>query len=121
MKLIKVLIILGLVSCDKDILVEPKVDPTTITVEVDGFLNELNVFKNSTKISDLNWVENQVYTYTLDSVNQKLTILGGCYTPAVSSDYVCTVRISVDNQSPQIIYVQTDVNNSLRWEYLKIQ
>jgi hypothetical protein len=121
MRLIKVLLVLGLVSCDKDILIEPKVDPTTVTVEVEGFLNEMNVFKNTTKISDLNWIENQIYTYTLDSVGQKLTILGGCYTPTVSSDYVCLVKISINNEPSQNIYVQTDVSNSLRWEYLKIQ
>jgi len=121
MKVIKVLLLLSLVSCNKDILVESQVLPTQIKVEVDGFLNEMNVFKNTNKIADLNFIEHKTYTYTLDSVGHKLTILGGCYTPAVGSDYVCKVQISVDNNPPQILYIQTDINNALNWEYFKIE
>ena len=121
--ILKLFLVLSLVSCKKDILVEDNqsVIPTKIYVEVDGFLSSFNVYLNSQRIRQLNVLTDINHEETLYKVGDKFKVVGWCFTPHVERDYFSIVKIYIDGTLVDSIRVNADEARGLAWEYTKVK
>ena len=126
--ILKLFLVLSLVSCEKDILIEDnkfistppaQVVPTNIKVEVDGYLTTFNVYVNSQRIQQLNDLTDVSHEETLYKVGDKFKVMGWCNTPYVESNYFSVVRIYIDEICVDSIRVNADEYRALNWEYTK--
>jgi hypothetical protein len=121
--ILKLFLVLSLVSCKKDILVEDNqpVAPTKIYVEVDGFLSSFNVYLNLQRIHQLNVLTDINHEETLYKVGDKFKVVGWCFTPHVERDYFSIVKIYIDGTLVDSIRVNADEARGLAWEYTKVK
>ena len=121
--ILKIFLVLSLVSCEKDILVEDNqpVTPTKIYVEVDGFLSSFNVYLNSQRTRQLNVLVDINHEETLYKVGDKFKVVGWCFTPHVEKDYFSIVKIYIDGTLVDSIRVNADEARGLAWEYTKVK
>lgn len=121
--ILKLFLVLSLVSCKKDILVEDNqpVVPTKIYVEVDGFLSSFNVYLNSQRTRQLNVLVDINHEETLYKVGDKFKVVGWCFTPHVAKNYFSIVKIYIDETLVDSIRVNADEARGLAWEYTKLK